>query len=150
MIGMPHYSTPLLSNLPDSIYHQSASSPFFHPPPKIPLSVTQSIRTVDFVGYSATPKELRGTRNRVPSSVGLNRKGAGSGALIGKRRISEPRFRSEREREALRRGGNVSQATMEMEAGQSPADAEMAKYRKVEIKYSKFGQSCSSLTPAER
>jgi PAB-dependent poly(A)-specific ribonuclease subunit 2 len=142
LVGMPHYSTPLLSNLPNSIYSPPSTSPLFHPPLKIPTSVTQSIRTVDFVGYSQCPRELKGTRNKV-----VTRKGGGGG----KRRISEPRFRSERERErlkAVQKGekeaggggkGKDGEDGLREEEKIDGEEMEMGKYRKVEIKYSKFG-----------
>ena len=133
LIGMPHYTTPLLSNLPDSIYCPPASSPFFHPPAKIPSSVIQAIRTVDFIGYSSCPKELKGTRNKVPGGGAKGRPGK-----QGKRRISEPRFRSEREREALKSGG-AKQVDRTEETAETELDGLLLKYRKVEIKYSKFG-----------
>lgn len=133
---MPYYDTPLLSNLPSSAYCPPASSPFFNAPTDVPPSVLSAVRQVDFVGYAQTPRELKGSRHRVASSV----KGrAGKGGKT--RRVSEPRFRSEREKDARwgkkdkEAGAGALEATAEDE-GQA-----MNKYRKVEIKYSKFGAS---------
>ncbi|CED82537.1 pab-dependent poly-specific ribonuclease subunit pan2 [Phaffia rhodozyma] len=125
LIGMPHYTTPLLSNIPASTYCPP-TSPFFNPPAKIPASVLGTMRMVDFVGYAQTPRELKGTRNR----VGPRKKKAGEGGPGG------PRFRSEQTREP-REGDRVG-TEGEGEAGRG-AEGEGSKYRKVEIQYSKFG-----------
>lgn len=139
-VGMPYYDTPLLSNLPNEAYCPPGSSPFFNPPTvDIPLAVLSGARQVDFVGYAQTPRELKGTRNRVASSA---KSRAGKGAK--QRRVSEPRFRSEREKDARwgkeKEGGKETalESTAEDEDGKG-----MNKYRKVEIKYSKFGETFS-------
>jgi PAB-dependent poly(A)-specific ribonuclease subunit 2 len=149
-IGMPYYDTSLLSNLPSAAYCPVASSPFFNPPSELPLAVLSAARQVDFVGYAQTPRELKGTRNRVP---GPSKARAGKNGLK-QRRVSEPRFRSEREKEARWGGGAGKEKEGEGLAGgsgsalESTAEDEggrgMNKYRKVEIKYSKFGASLSA------
>lgn len=93
------------------------------------------------MGYSQCPRELKGTRNKITAG----RKNGILGA--GKRRTSEPRFRSEREREKLKaqKGGvKVGEAvgadgTEGKKNDEDEDEPEMGKYRKVEIKYSKFG-----------
>jgi len=62
---MPHYSTPLLSG---SASLQIGSS-YHPPPPKLPQQVLNNMRTIDFVGYSPLPKELRGQRNVAPQDI---------------------------------------------------------------------------------
>lgn len=133
-IGMPYYDTPLLSNLPSSTYCPSSSSPFFNPHGPVPPSVLSSVRQVDFVGYAQTPRELKGTRHRVAGP--LKKKGKS-------RRVSEPRFRSERERS----GGGKEKLEVTVEDDIAKA---LNKYRKVEIKYSKFGAFSLLFSPNSR
>ncbi|KIY66064.1 hypothetical protein CYLTODRAFT_455741 [Cylindrobasidium torrendii FP15055 ss-10] len=61
-IGMPHYTTPLLSSWSSNL---STPTPYFPPPQKIPLQVLNSMKMNDNVAYAALPKELRGKRNVV-------------------------------------------------------------------------------------
>lgn len=115
------------------------------------------MKTDGHISYSTAPKDLKGTRNKVAGSGSK-----GLGGSTGKRRVSEPRFRSEKEREALKSGGaKVSdylercgilereadfvafflfQVEKTVETPENAFDAQIAKYRKVEIKYSKFGE----------
>ncbi|WVR04297.1 PAB-dependent poly(A)-specific ribonuclease subunit PAN2 [Kwoniella sp. DSM 27419] len=128
LIGMPYYSEPLLSNFPPETY-APPTSPFFNPPCSIPVSVLNTMKMVDFVGYATTPKELRGKRYVVSARPGAGRR---AGRIGGGRRDSEPRFRSEKDRKAREAAQN--------EMDQETPDGQIPKwYRKVEIKYSKFG-----------
>ncbi|WRT65143.1 uncharacterized protein IL334_002085 [Kwoniella shivajii] len=148
LIGMPYYSEPLLSNFPTDTYAPE-TSPFFNPPLSIPTSVTTSMKMVDFVGYATTPKELKGKRYVVTARPGAGKRSANGRNGTG-RRDSEPRFRSEKEKKTKSNNtnsnsndnltnnkDNVHQEEQEEELmiqGQIPKY-----YRKVEIKYSKFG-----------
>lgn len=62
LIGMPYYTEPLLSG--SAILN--TTSTYFPPPAKIPETVLQSMKTIDFVGYATLPRELRGQRNVAP------------------------------------------------------------------------------------
>jgi len=132
VIGMPLYEDPLLSNFSPADY-ATVYSPFFNPPEPIPASVLASLNYQDFVGYGQLPKELKGKRN-----VAHARPGAGKHALrhgaIGSRRDSEPRFRSEKDR--AKNAGRLPQQEIEEE---TPVGEVPKYYRKVEIKYSRFG-----------
>lgn len=132
VIGMPMYEDPLLSNFAPADY-ATVYSPFFNPPEPIPNAVLSSLNYQDFVGYGSLPKDLRGKRN-----VAHCRPGAGKHALrhgaIGSRRDSEPRFRSEKDR--AKQAGRSQQPEIEEE---TPAGEVPKYYRKVEIKYSRFG-----------
>lgn len=112
VVGMPFYDTPLLSNFSLAEY-ATASSPIFHPPPKIPTSILSSMRVFSGVGYAVLPKEMQGKRNVVCQNAKTNllvdRRGkfvrgdvdgdAGKFAGgTGGRRESGPRFRSEKSR----------------------------------------------------
>ena len=66
-IGMPYYSTPLLSSW--SPQFLSSAVPPYPPPAKIPPQVLATMKTNDNVAYAALPKELRGRRNRVVVST---------------------------------------------------------------------------------
>lgn len=117
------------------------------------------MKTDGHISYSTAPKDLKGTRNKVAGSGSK-----GLGGSTGKRRVSEPRFRSEKEREALKHGGVavspcscliearkkliafLFQVEKTVETPENAFDAQIAKYRKVEIKYSKFGEHYFTLS----
>jgi PAB-dependent poly(A)-specific ribonuclease subunit 2 len=131
LIGMPYYNESLLSNFPPSTY-APASSPFFNPPEPIPSSVLASMRMVDFVGYAAVPKELKGARNVVNARPGAGKLATGKGRAA--RRESEPHFRSAKEKLSRKARAALEEEDGELAPGKIPKY-----YRKVEIKYSKFG-----------
>lgn len=131
IIGMPHYEDPLLSNFSPADY-ATIYSPFFNPPEPIPTSVLSSLNYQDFVGYGQLPKELKGKRNLVTARPGAGKHALRHGA-IGSRRESEPRFRSEKDRHKGRHNP-PPEIDEETPAGEVPKY-----YRKVEIKYSRFG-----------
>ncbi|GJJ12243.1 hypothetical protein Clacol_006484 [Clathrus columnatus] len=109
-IGLPYYDTPLLSATSREFYQ---SVPFL-PAPRIPQQILNSMKTVDFIGYAALPKELRGKRNMV----------------LGNTRTREGRFRSSRASKQ-----NIPDSpTSYLQTSEIPRP-----YRKVEIEYSKFG-----------
>ncbi|ORY23812.1 ubiquitin carboxyl-terminal hydrolase-domain-containing protein [Naematelia encephala] len=129
LIGMPYYDEPLLSNFPPADY-APITSPFFNPPEPIPPSVLSTMKMVDFVGYASNPKELRGKRYVVTARPGAGKRATGK--AVG-RRDSAPRFRSEKDRKAQQSVSlDIDEETVPY--GQMPKF-----YRKVEIKYSKFG-----------
>lgn len=140
---MPYYDKPLLSLLPSSMYIKPTISTA-HLPEPIDPAILASVKTVDFVGYAAYPASARAARRR---NQAFNTKDGISGGKNGKKgeEGEQPMFRSERERKEFRNNAkgrgrvvsivatNLMDETMEM-------DAKMPKgYRKVEIKYSRFG-----------
>ncbi|TKA57450.1 hypothetical protein B0A53_00679 [Rhodotorula sp. CCFEE 5036] len=133
-IGMPYYDTPLLSLLPT---HMTAKHTASHRRVPIDPQVMTSAKTVDFVGYATYPPHLRsvGRRNQART--------AGNSRTAGRVGVDAPMFRSERERaEAKRRRDHgEDQAKAEEEPEEEPSmDDKMPKYyRRVEIKYSRFG-----------
>lgn len=92
-IGMPYYTTPLLSLLPASM--DFVPSPAHHRRVPLDPSVLATVKTVDFVGYAAYPAAVRaaGRRNQVQATKG------------GKRRagVDAPMFRSDKERADLKK-----------------------------------------------
>jgi PAB-dependent poly(A)-specific ribonuclease subunit 2 len=88
-IGMPYYTTPLLSLLTPSF--DFAPSKSDHVRASIDPAITATMKTVDFVGYASYPASARaaGRRNQVAT---------GPGGKGGKRRLDVPLFRSEKER----------------------------------------------------
>lgn len=130
---MPHYSEPLLSNFAPSDY-APVTSPFFNPPEPIPPAVLSTMKTVDFVGYATMPRELKGRRYVRQARPGAGKRATGKG-FASMRRESGPRFRSEKDRKRQSSTGNAAaDIDEELLPGQIPKY-----YRKVEIKYSKFG-----------
>lgn len=132
-IGMPYYDTPLLSLLPA---HMTAKHTASHRRVPIDPQVMNSAKTVDFVGYATYPSHLRsvGRRNQART--------AGNSRTAGRVGVDAPMFRSERERaEAKRRRdhGEDAKAEEEPEEEQSMDDKMPKYYRRVEIKYSRFG-----------
>ncbi|GAA6000190.1 hypothetical protein JCM10207_007897 [Rhodosporidiobolus poonsookiae] len=134
-IGMPYYSSPLLSLMPPSMTNPTTSASSHRRVPIDPQILT-SAKTVDFVGYATYPPHLRAAarRNQV--------QGADGGKLAGRLGVDAPMFRSERERvdAKRRRDYGDSAADKDEEEEEASADDQMPKYyRKVEIKYSRFG-----------
>nr|ODO00889.1 PAB-dependent poly(A)-specific ribonuclease subunit PAN2 [Cryptococcus depauperatus CBS 7855] len=122
LIGMPYYTEPLLSQIPNSCYAHS-SSPLYNPPVPIPQNVLGSMKMVDFVGYAPNPKEFKGKRY-------VRKANPSAEARIKGRRRDEPRFRSEK----------LQEEDEQEEEDETTGDGKVPKYyRKVEIKYSKFG-----------
>ncbi|TIB23248.1 hypothetical protein E3P77_01775 [Wallemia ichthyophaga] len=138
-IGLPYYDTPLLSSMP---LHMPLpdSSPMFNPPIQIPASVSKSLRTDIFPAHAHNPQENKGKRNLTPS-----RKAGRSGRnRIGGRKSDEPKFISEQIREKLKNGSLEGNHRLDSQVEKLEVDedgvANIPKhYRKVEIKYSKFG-----------
>ncbi|KAG9318200.1 ubiquitin carboxyl-terminal hydrolase-domain-containing protein [Chiua virens] len=113
-IGMPYYSTPLLSSWTPQFL--SSTSPSYPPPAKIPPQILSTMKINDNVAYAALPKELRGRRNRVVVS---NTK-------------DQARFRSGK-------GKRDDDVELEHLTLDDSIDEIPRIYRKVEIEYSKFG-----------
>lgn len=147
---MPYYTSPLLSLLPSSF--DFTPSPAHHSKPALDPSILASVKTVDFVGYAPYPASARAAGRR--NQVAANGKGK---RTVG---LDAPMFRSDRERQEMKKKrdrvvsvspvwrseGNLTNreeeqiAKLEQEDEQEKADAQMPKhYRKVEIKYSRFG-----------
>lgn len=149
MIGLPFYDKPLFSIIPWTEY-SSGYSPFGRPPEKIDSALLASMKTVDFVGYAVNPK----TNKRNQASL------KGISAKDVKRAMDVPLFRSEKDRERTQRRKQrkmsepVSKLTCHTdlsdhiaiklgEETEEEGDASQTRmpkhYRKVEIKYSRFG-----------
>ncbi|GAA6028111.1 hypothetical protein JCM8097_001876 [Rhodosporidiobolus ruineniae] len=134
-IGMPYYTSPLLSLLPQSMTNPTTHSASHRRVPIDP-SILSSAKTVDFVGYATYPPHLRSAarRNQVRNAEG--------GKLGGRLGVDAPMFRSERERAEAKRQRDYgdSAAATDEEVEEENDEAQMPKYyRKVEIKYSRFG-----------
>ncbi|GJE87918.1 PAB-dependent poly(A)-specific ribonuclease subunit PAN2 [Phanerochaete sordida] len=113
VIGMPHYTSLLLSSWTSKFLPTVKQSTVAPLPAKIPSQILSSMKTNDNVAYAALPKELRGRRNVVYSQP-----------------KSKARFRSGKGR------GEVEPETPTQDY--DPDDIPRW-YRKVEIEYSKFG-----------
>lgn len=96
-IGMPHYTEPLLSNIPISDY-APVTSPFFNPVEPIPVQILNTMKVTDMIGYAAMPREMKGKRYVRTPRPGAGKYATGKGWTIG-RRESGPRFRSDKERQ---------------------------------------------------
>ncbi|KAK4058405.1 poly(A)-specific ribonuclease [Microbotryomycetes sp. JL221] len=130
-IGMPYYTSPLLSLMPASMDFKP--SPWHHRKPVINPAILSTVKTVDFVGYAAYPAAARaaGRRNQIPSSKADKRR-------MG---LDAPMFRSDRERaEMMKKRDRVLSIVQTEQEDEDQNEAKMPKhYRKVEIKYSRFG-----------
>lgn len=126
VIGLPYYDEPLLSNWT----HQTGNAPASKVPPPIPLEVLATMKIIDGVGYARNPGFIK--RNQQYA-----------------RRQSDakefPKFRSEQERENSTRRANSATPTSDRRRSGTKKDVDLLgisipkSYRKVEIKYSRFG-----------
>ncbi|KAK9467389.1 ubiquitin carboxyl-terminal hydrolase-domain-containing protein [Lipomyces arxii] len=113
-VGMPYYRDKLLSSWPPDMVFNAA-----RPPEQIDPEVLASIKTVDFVGYAPFPKRYRRyVTESLPSMYG------------NKTDLKTPLFRSEQDKLLVKNG-----TTQKIEATVDPVES----FKKVEIKYSKFG-----------
>ncbi|KAI9104701.1 ubiquitin carboxyl-terminal hydrolase-domain-containing protein [Phlyctochytrium arcticum] len=127
LVGMPYYSEQLLSAWPYKMLFEPGQ-----PPPRVPPEVLPNVKTIDFVGYAANPGTIRRNTN-----VAIARKAR-------KDRLDIPKFRSEQDREKLRRKAASKHSPQTHQLEEDLAVLSLSRtipkyYRQVEIKYSKFG-----------
>ncbi|GJN87292.1 hypothetical protein Rhopal_000240-T1 [Rhodotorula paludigena] len=134
-IGMPYYDAPLLSLFPQDMMSPSSHAASRRRVPIDP-QILASAKTVDFVGYATYPAHLRAASRRNQIRTSANAK------VAGRLGVDAPMFRSERERaDAKRRRDYGDEARQEDEEQEEVGhEDQMPKhYRRVEIKYSRFG-----------
>ncbi|KAI8829400.1 ubiquitin carboxyl-terminal hydrolase-domain-containing protein [Chytriomyces cf. hyalinus JEL632] len=135
LVGMPYYNEQLLSaSWPTSLTHDAS-----RPLTRIPKEVLAQAKMSDFVGYAQNPG-LSFRRNQTVQSIWAQSQARA--AL----ESGFPKFRSEQEREGLGKSGRRSgygvrdspilDAAYPSSATTSPIPKP---YRRVQIKYSKFG-----------
>lgn len=136
-VGMPYYSTPLLSLLPSSMTEPAVVTASRRPV-QIDPQILSTAKTVDFIGYASYPAHLRaaGRRNQI--------RVAGGAKNAGRVGVDAPMFRSERERAEAKlrreRKGSITGEKADEDEEEAREEDKMPKYyRKVEIKYSRFG-----------
>ena len=118
-VGVPYYREPLLSAWPSHLTFTVGK-----PPPKIDVDILQTMTPADFGGYAKNPRRTR--RNQVDSEPqDLN--------------PPAPRFLSEKGKEKDKFGAETEQAVMVDEKGTRRLFDVPSHYKKVEIKYSRFG-----------
>ena len=124
---MPYYHEKLLSAWPSHMIFEVGA-----PPPQIDPSILSSLRPAEVGAYAPNPKKTRryqieSTRAAAPTEAAL----------------AAPKFLSEKARETQSRDSSSVMDAAEALSGarlNGISDAEiLAKYRNVEIKYSKFG-----------
>ncbi|KAI8846356.1 ubiquitin carboxyl-terminal hydrolase-domain-containing protein [Chytridium lagenaria] len=130
-VGMPYFDRPLLSVWP--AYMLQAQS---KPPPRIPADIASQVKLIDFVGYAQNPGTFRRNQAFTPAQK-LSKS------------VNEPKFRSEQERESLTarnrsQSGNDSDLAVQPDSSDAQSmtsgfNSVPKYYRRVEIKYSKFG-----------
>lgn len=136
VIGVPFYDTPLLSNF-DASQYATHSSPLFNPPKPIPADLLNAMKMSDGIGYVTLPKEHRGKRNVVcadaKANIALDSNGSKRTARrpAEGRRESGPKFRSEKARLHAEEDASLEDLSL--------GSAMPKYYRRVEIKYSRFG-----------
>lgn len=119
-IGLPYYKSELLSSWSDRLVFNSGM-----PPAKIGPDVLDNMKTSGFVGYATNPKHK--PRNLAQEYVSFERQRRSS--------ITVPKFISEKERT----GETDDQGELFAETDPSDPSRIPKAYRKLEIKYSKFG-----------
>ena len=125
IIGLPQHSEPLLSNFPTSDY-ATRFSPFYNPPEPIPPAIQAKLQLRDGALWGRLGPDDKGI-NRLKARPGAGGQKPGKGTAA-HRRDSAPRFRSEkRQRDSIAHEDEVGPGLMPKY------------YKKVEIKYSKFG-----------
>ncbi|KAF8457687.1 putative PAB-dependent poly(A)-specific ribonuclease subunit [Terfezia claveryi] len=118
-VGVPYYREPLLSAWPSHLTFTVGK-----PPPKIDVDILQTMTPADFGGYAKNPRRTR--RNQVDTEPqDLN--------------PPAPRFLSEKGKEKDKFGADAEQAVMVDEKGTRRLFDVPSHYKKVEIKYSRFG-----------
>ncbi|ORZ06801.1 ubiquitin carboxyl-terminal hydrolase-domain-containing protein, partial [Lobosporangium transversale] len=122
-IGMPYYQEQLLSAWPPKTIY-----PVGRKPQPIPSSILDNMKMIDFVGYAPNPG-LR-LRNQAPSLPKVKLR-------------DTPKFRSEQQKELYfgkRKGSTAAMFDHDNEEDVDLATGIVPKYyKRVEIKYSKFG-----------
>ena len=116
---MPYYRETLLSAWPTHLTFTVGK-----PPPKIDLDILQTMTTADFGGYAKNPRRTK--RNQVdcePQDFNL----------------PAPKFLSEKGKENNNKSGLEMEQTVTDEKGIRSLFDIPSYYKKVEIKYSRFG-----------
>lgn len=129
VIGLPHYTSSLLSNIPDDHWITEYSPMFSARPPLDPL-VLQNMQLSGSLGFATNPGHIR--RNQVASIAHKK---------LNRRKLDVPSFKSQKQRQKLTKDVSLQDANADSESTKEAAKiGETVKwYRKVEIKYSKFG-----------
>ena len=150
-IGLPHYDAPLLSSMPLHLPLPD-SSPFFNPPTPIPNSILKDLRRDIFPSHAQNPNDNKGKRNVTPS----RNAGRSGRNRLGGRNVDEPKFISEQIRDKIKNNlvhnssnndennndinyNNNDKSVIDFEEELNDKNSMLKHYRKVEIKYSKFG-----------
>lgn len=130
LIGMPHYTSSLLSNIPYE-HWVTKHSPLFRPRPPLDPVVLQNLQRADFVGYARNPGHV--VRNQVATAAQRQ----------DRRKLDVPSFKSQKQRQRIAQGALAKeddQEQQEEEQQEKDAADDLIKwYRKLEIKYSRFG-----------
>ena len=129
VVGMPLYEQPLLSAEWPRRHIYTVSTQ----PPVIPTDVLARMKVIDGIGYAQYIRQGNTKRYQAVEHVELGRRGRSKSA-------NGPKFRSEREREKIHRKATESaeQSPMETE-GSWESGGFPSYYRRVEIRYSRFG-----------
>ncbi|TPX57736.1 hypothetical protein PhCBS80983_g03604 [Powellomyces hirtus] len=131
LVGMPYYSTRLLSAWPEKMTFEVGQ-----PAPKVPPEILSNVKMIDFVGYAPNPRTFR--RNQNLAMAKKNRKDT----------LDGPKFRSEQDREKWfgkkadsrqLTSGSATSTGMSSPTPRAAVSSTPKYYRRVEIKYSKFG-----------
>lgn len=149
-VGMPFYDEPLSSNFPLE-HFASPCSPLFNPTIKPDASILSSTRQLDGVHFAPLPRHLRGRRNVTMTNGQSYPPIPGRANAFGAREAGKPLFRSEREKERIKKNksglddlgltdvdpseANVAENRKESSKGWDVP----AHWRKKDIVYSKFG-----------
>ncbi|KAJ8326211.1 poly(A)-specific ribonuclease [Batrachochytrium dendrobatidis] len=133
-VGMPRYTSELLSAWPNSLLINVG-----RPQPRIPPEVLKNVKMSDFVGY-VQDMPLKRNQNLIMSIRASTPTCASPG-------LSGPKFRSQQQRDRLHRKfkteGHSAKSSLKSPETNDPSlqESEISEYHwhKIEIKYSKFG-----------
>ncbi|KAH6566063.1 hypothetical protein BASA50_010163 [Batrachochytrium salamandrivorans] len=134
-VGMPIYTEELLSAWPNSLLVDIGRQQ-----PRIPPEVLKNVKMCDFVGY-VRDMPLKRNQNLIAS---IRTSALSTSSSPG---INEPKFRSQQQRDKLRQllksGSHVIKSASTLSGTTTPDGEPLAiaahNWRKIEIKYSKFG-----------
>lgn len=134
LIGMPHYTTSLLSNIPYD-HWLTKHTPLFTPRPPLDPDVISNLRLAEFGSYARNPGHI--VRNQVSGAAGSRKNDH--------RKLDVPSFKSQKQRQRMMRSGagerlEQQEADAKTEQREKDAADQVIKwYRKLHIKYSRFG-----------
>ena len=124
-VGMPYYTSQLLSACPASLYTFVGRQS-----PRVPPEMIKNMKTVDFVGYTKNPGIIKRNQNLIM----MSRSTIEDKPKFVSQRHKDARNRFPSDDHSLNKLGDVNDSVASLDTSVVPV-----MYRAVEIKYSRFG-----------